>query len=313
MRRGITVDVHRIVITASTSEAYALIFKVLADAGDEVLVPTPSYPLFEHLTRLDLVVPKPYDLVYDGVWSIDFESVARAWTPRTRAVLVVSPNNPTGSFVKRQELARLSAICAAGDAAIVADEVFADYVLDSAAARAAAPAAGEREALTFSLGGLSKSVGLPQLKLGWMTVSGPEALVDSALERLELACDTYLSVATPVQLAASRLLSRGAVIREQIATRIAANYGRLCAEAKRTPSCTVLPAEGGWYAVLRVPSVQAEEDLVLDLLSRDDVLVHPGFFFDFPQESYLIVSLLPPESAFLEGVRRILRRSGGGA
>lgn len=312
-RRGLAVPPEHIVLTASTSEAYALLFKVLAGGGDEVLVPRPSYPLFDHLARLELVVPRPYDLVYHGAWSIDFESLTRAWTPRTRAVLLVSPNNPTGSFVTREELDRLASMCAGGDAAIVADEVFADYPLDAAAASGAGRVVDRRDALVFSLGGLSKSLGLPQVKLGWIAVAGPQALVGSALERLELACDTYLSVGAPVQIAAAGLLARGAAVREQIASRISTNYQRLCEEAERSPACRVLRAEGGWYGVLRVPSLQSEEDLVVDLLVNHAVLAHPGYFFDFPTESYLVVSLLAPEATFLEGIRRITRRANGQA
>lgn len=306
-RRGQRVPPDRIALTASTSEAYALLFKLLADQGDEVLVPRPSYPLFDHLTRLDAVVPRPYDLEDHGAWSIDFVSLDRAWTSRTRAVLVVSPNNPTGSFIKPDELDRLAAMCAAREAAIIADEVFADYELEPGAASAAGRVVDRRDALAFSLGGLSKSVGLPQVKLGWIASAGPHTLVDAALERLELVCDTYLSVSTPVQLAAAELLARGSAVRRQIAERVAANYRRLLRQATLVPLCRGLRAEGGWYAVLQVPSLRSEEDLVLDLLTSGGVLTHPGYFFDFPRESFLVVSLLAPETAFSEGIGRVLR------
>ena len=306
-RHGLTVSPERVVLTASTSDGYSLLFKLLADAGDEVLVPRPSYPLFDHLTRLDLVVPRAYDLEYHGAWSVDFASLERAWTPRTRAVLVVSPNNPTGSFLKQEECDRLAAMCAARGAAIIADEVFADYELTPGAAAAAGRAVGRNDALTFSLGGLSKSVGLPQVKLGWIVAAGPVSLVDAALERLELVCDTYLAVSTPVQLAASELLSAGVAVRTQIARRIAANHGCLREQAALSPACQVLRAEGGWYAVLQVPSFGPEEDLVVDLLTRDGVLVQPGYFFDFRRESFLILSLLTPEADFSQGIGRLLR------
>jgi len=306
-RHGLTVSPERVVLTASTSDGYSLLFKLLADEGDEVLVPRPSYPLFDHLTRLDLVVPRAYDLEYHGAWSVDFASLERAWTPRTRAVLVVSPNNPTGSFLKQEECDRLAAMCAARGAAIIADEVFADYELTPGAAAAAGRAVGRNDALTFSLGGLSKSVGLPQVKLGWIVAAGPVSLVDAALERLELVCDTYLAVSTPVQLAASGLLSAGVAVRTQIARRIAANHGVLREQAALSPACQVLRAEGGWYAVLQVPSFGPEEDLVVDLLTRDGVLVQPGYFFDFRRESFLILSLLTPEADFSEGIGRLLR------
>jgi alanine-synthesizing transaminase len=196
-RQGLTVSPEHVVLTASTSDSYSLLFKLLADQGDEVLVPRPSYPLFDHLTRLDLVVPRAYDLEYHGAWSVDFVSLERAWTPRTRAVLVVSPNNPTGSFLKAAECDRLAAMCADRGVAIIADEVFADYELEEGAAAAAGRPIGRDAALSFSLGGLSKSVGLPQVKLGWIVLAGPAPLVAAALERLELICDTYLAVSNP--------------------------------------------------------------------------------------------------------------------
>jgi hypothetical protein len=305
-RQGVTVPPERVVLTASTSDSYSLLFKLLANAGDEVLVPRPSYPLFDHLTRLDLVATRHYDLDIHGSWSIDFASLERAITPRTRAVLVVSPNNPTGSFVTADELDRLAAICAPRDIAIIADGVFADYELEPGTASRAGRVATRRDVLSFTLGGLSKSVGLPQVKLGWMAVGGPDRLVAEAIERLEFVCDTYLAVSTPVQRAAAELLGRGASVRRQIATRIVSNYRALQVAVAGAPSCRVLPSDGGWYAVLQVPSLESEEDLVLRLLA-DDVLTHPGYFFDFPRESFLIVSLLPPEASFAEGVLRVLR------
>jgi len=306
-RQGVGVPPGRIVLTASSSDAYTLLFKLLANAGDDVLVPRPSYPLFDHLSRLDLVVARPYDLDVHGAWSIDFASVERAMTPRTRAVLVVSPNNPTGSFVRPTELDRLAALCAPRDVAIIADEVFADYELAAGAAAAAGRVSSRRDVLSFALGGLSKSAGLPQVKLGWIAVAGPEGLVDAALERLELVCDTYLTVSTPVQVAAAGLIERGAGIRRQIAARIAANDRWLQSAVAGTPSCGALRSEGGWYAVLHVPSLASEEDLALELLTADGVWIHPGYFFDFPRESFLVVSLLTPEAAFSDGVTRILR------
>ena len=309
-RRGIAVDAARVVLTTSTSEAYSLLFKLLASPGDEVIVPRPSYPLFEPLTALDGLVARPYDLEYHGMWSIDFASVERSVGPRTRALLVVSPNNPTGSFISRDELDRLAAICAPLGIALIADEVFADYELEAGAAASAACPLARRDVLVFGLGGVSKSIGLPQVKLGWIAVAGPERIVSEALERLELVCDTYLSVSTPVQLAAAELLDRGGAIRRQIAARLAANHGGLKALSVAAPSCRVLRASGGWSAVVQVPTLRSEEELVLDLLTRDGVLVHPGYFYDFPGESYLIVSLLTPEGPFATGVGRMLERAG---
>jgi len=309
-RRGVAIDQERIVLSASTSDAYSMIFKLLADAGDEVLVPRPSYPLFDHLTRLDGVTAVPYDLEYHDAWTIDTASVEHAVTSRTKALLMVNPNNPTGSFVKPDESRCLQTICAAHDVAMISDEVFIDYeLLPGARASAASVITGAPDGpLTISLGGLSKSAGLPQLKLGWMALGGPEALVHSALGRLELVCDTYLSVSTPVQAAAAELIERAAPIREQIQRRTAANHRRLVERVADFPACRVLRAEGGWSGVLQVPSFSSEEDLVVALVERDGVIVHPGYFFDFPRESYLIVSLLPPEAVFADGVDRILRR-----
>jgi len=306
-RRGIAVDPQRIVLTASTSEAYSMLFKLVAAPGDEVLVPRPSYPLFELLTTLDGVAARPYDLEYHGIWSIDLASIERAVGPRTRALLVVNPNNPTGSFVSHQEIERLAAICGPRGIALIVDEVFADYELEPDAVDRARVLA-RRDVLVFGLGGLSKSVGLPQLKLGWIAVTGPDGLVSEAIGRLELICDTYLSVSTPVQLAAAELLDRGAAVRGQIAARVAANYRRLKAVAASAPWSSVLTASAGWYAVLRVPTVRSEEDLVVDLVTAAGVLTHPGYFFDFPHESYLIVSLLPPEETFAAAVERMLDR-----
>jgi aspartate/methionine/tyrosine aminotransferase len=305
-RRGIEVPPARIAVTAGSSESYSTLFKLLCDAGDEVLVPRPSYPLFEHLTALDAVVAVPYDLEYHGRWSIDVAGLSRRMSSRTRAVLIVSPNNPTGSFVTAGELAAIAGECAGRSVALIADEVFADYELtDGASARSGRPLAQEG-CLAFGLGGLSKTVGLPQVKLGWIAVNGPDPIVREALERLEIVCDTYLSVTTPVQAAAARFLERGALIRAQIRRRIRENLQQLAEQCARSPSTMLLAAEGGWSAVLRVPSTGSEEDLVLDLLNEHGVLAHPGYFFDFPHEAFLVVSLLPPRDTFGEGVARML-------
>ena len=305
-RQGVDVSPDRIVLTASTSDAYSLLFKLLASPGDDILVPRPSYPLFDHLTQLESVVARPYDLEYHGVWTIDTASVERAFSDRTRAILVVSPNNPTGSFIKGDELDRLAAAAASRDVAIVADEVFLDYELEPGAARAAGRVSRRRDVLSFSLGGLSKSVGLPQVKLGWIAVAGPDTIVDAALARLELICDTYLSVSTPAQVAADALLDRGAAVRAQITERVGTNYSWLASKSASS-SCTCRRAEGGWYAVLQVPTLEPEEDLVVRLLIKDGVLTHPGYFFDFHHESFLIVSLLTSNAAFSDGIDRILR------
>jgi alanine-synthesizing transaminase len=306
-RRGVAVDPERVVLTASTSEAYSILFKLLCNpSGDSVMVPVPSYPLFDHLTTLDGVRAVPYRLDYHGRWTVDFNGVDERWDGRVRAVLAVSPNNPTGSTLTAAELAGLSSRCASRDAALIVDEVFADYPLGLAGEP---PARDAVPALTFRLGGLSKTVGLPQVKLGWIAVDGPEPLVHDALQRLELICDTYLSVSTPVQVAAARLLSDGAVVRDRILDRVRTNDAALRALARDFPSVDALQADAGWSAVLRVPATRSEEGLALELLERDGVVVHPGFFFDFPHEAFLVLSLLPEPAVFSEGVRRLLARA----
>jgi aspartate/methionine/tyrosine aminotransferase len=303
-RQGARIAPDRIVLTASTSEAYALLFKLLCDAGDDVLIPQPSYPLFEWLTRLDNVTARPYRLDFHGRWSIDRHDLEGALTPRTRAVLVVSPNNPTGARLHDDDRDWLVDLCAARDLALIADEVFADYPLADAVA--AAPIAGESRVLTFSLGGLSKSAGLPQVKLGWMGISGPDAHVAGAVERLSVIGDTYLSVSTPVQVAAAQLIAAGREVRAVIQGRLERNLGVLRSAIAGHPSIALLEPEAGWSAVLRVPAVQSEEALVLRLLRDAHVLVHPGYFFDFAHEAFVVVSLLPEPAALEEGVARLV-------
>jgi alanine-synthesizing transaminase len=307
-RRGLEVDPARVILTASTSEAYSLLFKLLCDPGDEVLVPRPSYPLFDHLTQLDAVEARPYSLAYHGAWAVDLDSVRGTLTPRTRAIIVVSPNNPTGSFLKEDEIAALARLCADRAIALVGDEVFADYVLDDR--RDAPPSVlGQPLALTFGLGGLSKSAGLPQIKLGWMAAAGPARLVEEALARLEIIADAYLSVSTPVQRAAGALIARGAETRDRIRARVTGNHRQLGALIDNHPACTLLPVEGGWSAVVQVPATRSEEALVLALLEQDHVLVHPGYFFDFPSEAFVVLSLLPEPGVFRDGAERILKRA----
>jgi alanine-synthesizing transaminase len=304
-RRGAAVDPSQVVLTASTSEAYSWLFKLLCGAGDAVLVPQPSYPLFEHLTALEAVRPHPYQLEYHGTWSIDIASLADA-PDATRAVLAVSPNNPTGSYLTANDLAEVSSLCRRRGWALIVDEVFADYPLD-ATDPITDIAAGQPDVLTFSLAGLSKTVGLPQLKLGWMVVGGPASERTDALAALELITDTYLSVGTPVQVAAPHLLAAGAPVRRAIHDRVRRNLAVLRANAVRYPSCQVLCVEGGWSAVIRVPSLSQEEQLVVDLLEHEHVLVHPGYFFDFPRQTHLVVSLLPQPDLFSDAVDRALR------
>jgi aspartate/methionine/tyrosine aminotransferase len=302
IRRGAQVDPSRVVLTASTSEAYSWLFKLLCDPGDTVLVPRPSYPLFEHLTSLEAVRTAPYDLEYHGRWTIDFDGLEQA-PASTRAVLVVTPNNPTGSYISTPEIERLASLCRHRRWALIADEVFADYALDEG--DPATDLASRLKGLTFTLGGASKSLGLPQVKLGWIVVGGEGAATDEALTRLELIADTFLSVNIPVQVAAPALLQHAAPVRTAIHDRVRTNLRQARDIAQRHPACEVLGVGGGWSAVIRVPAVRSEEQLVLDLLEQTGVLVHPGFFFDFRHEAFVVVSLLPPEAEFAEATERL--------
>jgi aspartate/methionine/tyrosine aminotransferase len=306
-RRGIAIAAKRIVLTASTSEAYSLLFKLLCEpGGSSVLTPAPSYPLFEHLARLDGVEQRRYALEYHGAWTIDRGELDAAWSRDTRAVLTVTPNNPTGAVLSDTDADELVTRCAERGAALIVDEVFCDYPLGAAFADPAA--LSPARCLVFRLGGLSKTIGLPQVKLGWIAVQGPDADVAEALDRLELICDTYLSVSTPVQIAAPRLLRDGAVVRDGIRARVRGNYAQLQHAFGNASGAAVLPADGGWSAVIRVPATRSEESLVLDLLERDRVVVHPGYFFDFAHEAFLVVSLLPEPEIFVRGLRAIEAR-----
>ena len=306
--RGQAVEPDRILLTASTSEAYSYVFKLLCDSGDEALVPRPSYPLFGFLAELESVRLAQYPLAYHGRWEMDLDALASAVTERTRAVVIVNPNNPTGSFLKKDELRRLTELCAERKLAIISDEVFSDYAFGADAERVTSLASVE-EVPTFCLSGLSKIAGLPQMKLGWIALAGPTPWQSAARERLELIADTYLSVGTPVQHALPRLLALGASVREQIAARVRANLNYVRSAVHGT-ACRVLDVEGGWYAILEVPRTRSEEEWCAELLDRDGVLVQPGFFYDFASEAFLVVSLLPPEETFRKGIGRQLGRVG---
>jgi aspartate/methionine/tyrosine aminotransferase len=298
------VDASQLILTTSTSEAYSFIFRLLCDPGDEVLIPQPSYPLFEYLAGICDVVLRPYELVYDHGWQIDFHSVRQAATARTRAIMVVHPNNPTGSFVKMHEREQLNEYCDERDLAIVADEVFLDYALDAVSH---ASFATNTETLTFTLSGLSKISGLPQMKLAWMVLSGPEALLRMTSARLELIADTYLSVNAPIQHAAREFLDQRHDIQRQLMTRVRTNLAQLDVQLADS-DCRRLSVEGGWYAVLRVPVTRSDEELAIELLEHDGVIVHPGHFFDFHQDGYVVVSLITPEEDFARGVQLLLKR-----
>jgi alanine-synthesizing transaminase len=303
-RHGAVVDPGRVVLTASTSEAYAFLFKVLCDPGDEVLVPAPSYPLFEILSGLEAVRAVSYPLDAHGGWSYDPTAIAARITPRTRAVIVVSPNNPTGTVLSSADVRAVSACCAAHGLTLIADEVFVDYRLPAASGHPSTVLT-DTTCLTVSLGGLSKAVGLPQLKLAWMAVAGPDREARDLLERLDLVGDSFLSVGTPIQVALPAILARGAVVRDRIRARIAANLSALRHHLAASPAIRLVEPAGGWTAVLRVPSTRSEEALVLELLERHHVVVQPGYFYDFPSEAWLVVSLLVEPESFARGIERI--------
>jgi aspartate/methionine/tyrosine aminotransferase len=301
--RGIDLSPEQLFLTVSTSEAYSYAFRLLCDPGDEILVPQPSYPLFEFLADLQDVKLTPYELIYDHGWQIDFHSLECAISTRTRGVLVVHPNNPTGSYVKRAEKALLDRICSEHELAVIADEVFLDYSL---ATGDELSFAGSRGALTFTLSGLSKISGLPQMKGAWMAVSGPEKLVGDANARLEVIADTYLSMNAPLQWALPEMLASRAGIQQQLRARARANLVELDSQVARQILCHRLEVEGGWYAILRVPATRSDEQLAIELLEKESVLVQPGHFYDFASDGYLVISLITPSEEFREGMQRLL-------
>ena len=303
--RGRKVDAERILLTASTSEAYAYLFKLLTNPGDQVLVPRPSYPLFECLAAMESVEVRSYPLAYHGRWEIDLEALAAAITEKTRAVIVVNPNNPTGSYLKRVEYTRLAELCAQRGMALIADEVFSDYGFGPDPERITT-IAGAEECLTFAMSGLSKIAGLPQMKLGWVVVGGCGRQREQAWERLEWIADTYLSVGTPVQTAAARLLAAGESVQRQIRARTRENLD--AAQRLLGGTCAApLHAEGGWCAILQIPRIRSEEQWALDLLDQAHLLAQPGFFYDFESEAFLVLSLLPEAELFQEGIGRMAR------
>jgi aspartate/methionine/tyrosine aminotransferase len=301
---GARPDPHRLLLTASTSEAYSFLFRLLCGPGDSVLVPTPSYPLFEHLAHLDGIKDSTYDLEADANWRIDFSTLDRD-ANNPRAVIVVHPNNPTGSFVHPDDRERLVALCRARGWALIADEVFLPFPLDGGPGHDTTFAAVE-ECLCCTLGGFSKSLGLPQLKLAWIVVSGPEELAESVLDGLDFVSDAYLSVSTPVALTAPQLLTAGIPVHEAIADRCRSNLETLRGLISKQSAVSLQPVGGGWSAVLRVPSLAGDEELCLKLLEDRGVGVHPGGFFGLPGNGWLVISLLPPVDTFAEGVRQLL-------
>ncbi|HKT51052.1 MAG TPA: pyridoxal phosphate-dependent aminotransferase [Candidatus Angelobacter sp.] len=301
-RRNERVSVDDLILTTSTSEAYSFVFRLLCNPGDEVLVPTPSYPLFDFLADIQDVKLVRYPLVYDHGWQIDFHALETAITPRTRAVIVVHPNNPTGHFSKAEELNRLNQICAAHDLAIIADEVFLDFSLNTGNHNSFTQ---NDLSLTFTMSGISKISGLPQMKVAWLAVSGPATKKGEALSRLEVIADTFLSMNAAIQAAAPTLLAQRHGFQQQLMARVRSNVAELDRQLSDQKVCTRLEIEGGWYAVIRVPAIRSDEELALELL-EEGVYLHPGHFYDFPGEGYLVVSLIARERTFAEGIEKLL-------
>jgi aspartate/methionine/tyrosine aminotransferase len=297
------VSAEDIFLTTSTSEAYSYVFRTLCDPGDEVLIPSPSYPLFDFLADIQDVSLVRYPLLYDHGWQIDFHALEQAITPRARGVIVVHPNNPTGHFAKSAEIAKLNSICSARELAIIADEVFLDFSLDG---MQAVSFAANRGAPTFTLSGLSKISGLPQMKAAWLIAGGPQQWKSGAVARLEVIADTYLSVNAPVQLAIPRFLEQRHAFRKQVIARVRRNLAELDRQLAMQKTCSRLTVEGGWCAVLRVPATRSDEELAIELLTTRGVSVHPGHFYEFPADGYLVASLITPERGFAEGVRRLI-------
>ena len=298
-------DAEQIVLTTSTSEAYSFVFRLLCNARDELLVPKPSYPLFEFLADLQDVRLMPYELIYDHGWQMDFPSMEKTVTARTRGVVVVHPNNPTGSYVQAGEVEMLNSFCREHQVAVIADEVFLDYGLGSTIY---ASFAGNREVLTFTLSGLSKIAALPQMKVAWVVTSGPSAEAAEAMGRLDVIADTYLSMNAPVQWATPTLLEQRKNIQPQLRERIKANLAELDRQLAAQKACQRLGVQGGWNAVLRVPVTRSDEELAIELLLENSVLVHPGHFYDFPSDGFLVLSLIAPAREFAEGVSAVLEK-----
>lgn len=300
---GVAVDPNSILLTTSTSEAYSYVFRLLCNPHDEIVVPRPSYPLFDFLADIQDVALIPYSLQYALGWFIDFHSLVRALTPRTRAVLLVHPNNPTGSFVREEELQKLNDLCGERNLALVVDEVFLDYALDETKR---STFANNDKVLTFTLSGLSKTAALPQMKVAWVAVSGPESLARPALARLEIIADTYLSLNSPTQWAFPTLFSQRHELRPQIRERVQQNWKYLRSQIAPRNCCKLLDAEGGWYAVVETQRNETDEELAIQLLRDAAVLVHPGHFYDFPSDGFLVLSTITPVEEFRCGTAKLV-------
>lgn len=313
--RGDRISPANIILTTSTSEAYSFVFRLLCDSGDQILVPAPGYPLFDFLADVLDVQLVRYPLLYDYGWQIDFNALERAITPSTRAVIVVHPNNPTGSFCAPAEAEKLAELCSRHGLALIADEVFLDFALTrDSAGRAATRTQSPPESfvasdsvLTFTMSGISKICGLPQMKLAWLVASGPTEVRSQALSRMEIIADTYLSMNAPIEHASRAFLAGRHEFQRQLITRVQANLAELDRQLASQPSCSRLEIQGGWYAVIRVPRTRSDEDLAIHLLEKHNVSVHPGHFYEFPADGYLVVSLITPVQELSEGIARLMR------
>lgn len=304
--RGAAVSLEDIFLTTSTSEAYSFVFRFLCNPGDGILVPCPSYPLFDFLADIHDVKLIRYPLGYDHGWQIDSQAIDKSVTARTRGIIVVNPNNPTGQYVKSAEMKGLSAVCAAHDLALVADEVFLDFSL---AEERPASFAANSGALTFTLSGISKISGLPQMKASWLIVNGPEKWKAQAIARLEVIADTYLSMNAPVQLALPAFMEQRTAFQEQVMARVIKNLTELDRQLAAQQACSRLKIEGGWYAILRASGLRDEEEFAVELLREEGVYVHPGHFYDFSEPGRLVLSLIAPEKDFADGVSLLLAKA----
>jgi len=306
---GAVVAPAQIVLTTSTSEAYSYLFRLLCDPGDEVLIAQPSYPLFDFLAALDDVKLTPYALFYDHGWHLDIEALRQRITPRTRAIALVHPNNPTGHFTKAHERAQLEALCVEHNLVLIVDEVFLDYAFDPAHAQSFAT--GPHPALTFVLSGLSKIAGLPQMKAAWISVFGPAEALKQSLARLEVIADTFLSMNAPIQHALPHWLAHRHAIQQQIRQRTAASVAMLDELLAQQTMVTRLEVEAGWYAILRIPAIRRDEETAIKLIRESGVSTHPGYFFGLPGDGWLVVSLLTPKTDLKTGLMAIIRAYPG--
>jgi len=315
-RKDIPIDPADITLTAGTSEAYAMILKLLCNAGDAVLVPKPSYPLFDFLAEINDVKLQHYRLGYDHGWHLDVESIKEQISKTTRALVFINPHNPTGMFLKATELEVIERIALEHRLAVVVDEVFSEYSFGGDAVKVQTTA-HRSTVLTFTLNGISKLLGLPQMKLAWIVASGPPEERREALERLETISDTFLSVNTPIQVALPKLFEVCEPVRAQIVNRVGSNYSflqrclhpaaiRLLEAGRQSGPVSLLASEGGWYAIIRLPRIRTDEEWALQILERKGVYVHPAYFFDFDDEGFLVVSLLPEPWLFREGIEKLV-------